>query len=583
MNEDTENKKALERFQTLIRRRREILELAPQEALDAILDAPQPAALVHSFAEDDFYFLIHDIGIEDSLELLSLASNRQWEYILDMEVWEKDRIEVHATTRWLELLFKVNPKRFVKWFLDAKTEFLELYLFKNLEVKVRESDQDPSEFGKEFFTLDDTIYVRLRKDMFDPDPNDHESDDTVKEQREAFLTSLCKALAESDLAIYQNVLLESASVIPAETEEEAYRMRNVRLTEKGFLPFDEAVGVYHPLKPRDFETRSAKFIAVDADRRLLLPVPLYPAGMLKEENLFTRALQQIDIDGVLEQVQTDFAGLCNQVIVADQKVIRNVESLREIVRKACGYINIGLERLTAETAVLDTNRAAALLQKYPLSDLFRVGYGGALELKWRVERWRKQSWFEKEGLLLSFWDKEGMGVLGGLLIKKPLFYDNYQTGVLYREFESPEDIKKTEKIVSEIINIDNILAQMDIKPEPVADGFLTHKNVLLTLWARHYLGLSKAPATLSLDEFKQFFDDLWADEVIPRQTSPAMKESFLNWLSDQSGFSSYEISQQLGVTLETLFGEIENELGEVASKDLDPRYIYLFLIETKLL
>ena len=37
---------------------------------------------------EDFYFLIHEIGIEDSLPLLSLASNRQMEYLLDLEVWE---------------------------------------------------------------------------------------------------------------------------------------------------------------------------------------------------------------------------------------------------------------------------------------------------------------------------------------------------------------------------------------------------------------------------------------------------------------------------------------------------------------
>jgi hypothetical protein len=581
MSKNTEDKKALERFQTLTRRRREILELAPQEALDAILDSPAPAALVHSFADDDFYFLIHDIGIEDSLELLSLASDRQWEHIIDMEVWGKDRIDIHSTTRWLDLLLKVNPGRFIKWALDEKSELLEFYLSKNIEVKVRESDQDPSEFGQEFVTLDDTIYYRFRKDVFDPDPNDAESDDAIKEQRNAFITNLCKKIAEYNLTTYQKVLLESENVIPAETEEEAYRLRNVRLAEKGFLPVDQAVGIYQPLTPQDFEAQEVKYTAEDEDRRLFLPVPLYPMGMLKEENLFTRALQQIDIDPVLEQVQTEFAGLCNQIVVADQKIIRDREALREIIKKACGYINIGLERLTAEGTVPDTRRAAALLQKYSLADIFRVGFGGALELKWRVERWRETSWFEKEGLLLSFWDEEGMGVLGGLLIKKPLFYDNYQTGVLYREFVSTEDIERTEKIVSEIIEIDTILSQMDIKPEPVSDGFLTHKNVLLTLWARHYLGLSKALVTLTLDEFKQFFNNLWAAGDMPRQTSLAMKEAFLSWLSDQSGFSPYEVSQKLANTLENLFREIEKELGEVSSQDLDPGFIRLFLIKTK--
>lgn len=579
MNTDSENKKAIERYQTLARQRIKIMELPSEKALDAILDAPQPVALVHSFPEEDFYFLINDIGLENSLELMRLASNRQWEYILDIEVWEKDRIEIQSVTRWLDLLLKVDSQRFIKWFLDEKTEFVEFYLFKNIEVGIRESDQDPSEFDKGFFTFDDTIYVRFREDVFDPDAKEREAEPSIREHRDAFLSNFFRLLADYDHLIYQKVLLESSSVIPAETEEEAYRLRNVRLAEKGFMPFDEAIGIYQSLKPQNFEKQSVKHIVKDDERRQLLPVPLYHAGMLKEDNLFTGALKRIEVNEVLEQVQTEFAGLCNQIVAADQETIRDREALGAIVKKACGYLNIGLEGLAAEGTLHDINRAAALIQKYPLAGIFRVGYGRALDLKWRAERWRKTSWFEKEGLLLSFWDQTGMGVLGGLFIKKPLFYDNYATGVLYREFISSDDVEKTAKVLNEIIYLDELLALTAVKPEQISDALLTYKNLILTLWARHYLGLSKKPAPLTLDEFKRFFDDLWSGEGKPRKTSRKMKEAFLHWLSDRTGQALYEISQKLDQTLENLFNEIESELGEVSSKDLVPEYIHLFLIK----
>lgn len=579
MNADSENKKTIERYQTLARQRRQIMELPSEKALDAILDAPQPVALVHSFPEEDFYFLINDIGLENSLELMRLASNRQWEYIFDIEAWEKDRIEIHSVTRWLDLLLKIDSQRFIKWFLDDKTEFVEFYLFKNIEVKVRESDQDPSEFDKEFFTFDDTIYFRFREDVFDPDAMERESEPTIKEHRDAFLSTFFRLLADYDHLIYQKVLLESSSVIPAETEEEAYRLRNVRLAEKGFMPFDEAIGIYQALKPQDFAKQSVKYTVKDDERRQLLPVPLYHAGMLKEDNLFAGALKRIETNEVLEQIQSEFAGLCNQIVAADQETIRDRELLSAIVKKACGYLNIGLESLTAEGKQHDINRATALIQQYPLAGIFRVGYGRALELKWKAERWRKTSWFEKEGLLLNFWDQDGMGVLGGLFIKKPLFYDNYATGVLYREFISTEDVDKTAKVLNEIIYLDELLALTDFKLERISDGSLTYKNLLLTLWVSNYLGLSKKPAPLTLDEFKRFFDDLWSGEGKPRKTSRKMKEAFLHWLSDLTGQALYEISQKLDQTLENLFNEIESELGKVSSKDLVPEYIHLFLIE----
>jgi hypothetical protein len=576
-----ENKKIIARIRNLLQQREKIVSMTPEKALNAILDSPQPAALVHSFPEEDFYFLIHDIGLEDSHLLLSLASDKQWEYIVDLEVWEKDKIEIQSITRWLDLLFKVDPNRFIKWFLHQKTDFVESYLFQNIEVMVRETDQDPSEFGDEFFTYDDTFYVRFLDDPFDLEPGEHESSKTIKKQRDAFLAKFFETLAAFDHVTYQNVLMESSSVILAESEEEAYRQRNVRLAEKGFLPYEEAIGIYQPLKAQDFEKQSPKFTATDPERKLFLPVPLYSAGMLEKENLFTDALKRIEIDDVLDQVQTEFAGLCNQIIAADQKNIREKDELKSIVQKACGYLNVGLEQLTEDDSVLDVNRSTALIQSYPLSSIFKVGYGFALELKWRAEKWRKKSWFEKEGLLLSFWGEDWLGVLGGLLIKKPLFYDNYKTGVLYREFISMEDVKKTENALNEIIAFDELLSRMKIQLDPVVNGFITYKNLVLTLWVIYYLGLLEEPLSITLDEFKLFFDDLWAGKDKPRKTSQSMKKLFLNWLSVRTSLTLHEISQSLGQTLENLFNELESAYGEVSQKDLDQRYISLFLIEKK--
>ncbi len=158
---DIPDKKALERFRTLRKKRQQLMALEPKEAMQRILQDPQSLALVHSFPEQDFYFLIHDIGPEDAGPLLSLASNRQWEHLVDLETWQKDQIDTKAVSRWLDLLLKADRHRFVNWFLNEKLEFVEFFLYKNIEVRVREHDQDPSEFGEGFFSLDDLYYIRI--------------------------------------------------------------------------------------------------------------------------------------------------------------------------------------------------------------------------------------------------------------------------------------------------------------------------------------------------------------------------------------------------------------------------------------
>ena len=581
MDEKTENKKIIARIENLARQRKELLSMSSEEMLNSILNSTQSTALVHSFSEEDLYFLIHNIGIEDSHPLLYLASNRQWEYIADLEVWEKDRIELASMTRWFDLLFKVDPNRFIKWSLDQKAEFMEFYLSKNIKVKIRETDQDPSELGDAFITLDDTFYVRFLDEPIADESDGNESYETNKKHRDAFLSRYLKTLSDDDHIAYQKVLLGSSNVIPAESEEEAYRLRNVRLAEKGFLPYEEAIGIYQPMKVRDFKLQENKFINQDPDRKLFFPVPLYHTGVIEEENYFTVALKNIKVDDVLEQVQSEFAGLCNRIISADEKTIREKDELRNIVKKASGYLNIGLTKLTEDNSDLNTEHHTILIQNHSLSSIFRVGFGLALKLKWRAERWLKKSWFNSKGLLLGFWGEEWMGVLGGLLIKKPLFYDNSKTGEFYREFISIDDIKKTENILNEIIAFDELFSLISIEPEPATKGYLTYKNFILTLWAGHTLGLSKKRIPLTLDEFRGFFDDLWAGEEQPRKTSLSMKESFLDWVSSKTGLVHYEISHRLRQSFENLFSEIESEYGKVSRDDLDPRSIHLFWVNIK--
>jgi hypothetical protein len=572
---------AIARMHALRDKRHQLMTLSAKDAMERILQDPQAVALVHSFPEQDFYYLIHDIGPEDAGPLLSLASNRQWEHLVDLETWQKDQIDTKAVSRWLDLLLAADPARFVTWFLKEKLEFVEFFLYQNIELRVREHDQDPSDFGPGFFSLDDTYYLR-----FIDQPAEGAENELSEAQRKKFISRLADTLSNYDHRFYQGVLLEATHVIPAETEENCYRWRNVRLADKGFLPFDEAVGIYQPVKPQDLAGQSAKFIPPAEDPASLFPVPQAPIRLLGQDDHFSRGLAAIESDNVLSHIQTEFANLCNQIIVADHKTIRERDQLRDIVQKACGYISIGLERLSKVTAKVDPHQAAALITRYPLSQIFRVGFGDALKLKWQTEKWLDQCWYARNGLRLTFWGEHWLGVLGGLLLKKPLFYDNYKTGVLYREFESLEDVRSTEAAFSQIQAMDGLLSLMSIDIDhPSAYGFLTYKNLILTLWARHCLKLpAEKLKPLTLNEFKPFFDQLLPQQPtdgrdqkrkIPRE----MKQNFLDWLAADIGQKDFEITEHLGQTLENLFEEIESDLDRVTAEDLDPRFVQMFLLE----
>jgi hypothetical protein len=578
MNQDHQDALIVARQRQLKQERQHLMRLPPAKALERILAHAQPAALVHSLPEEDFYFLVNEIGPDDALPLLQLAADRQLEFLLDLESWQRDRIDLNATTQWLARLQRTDAVRWLRWVTRHKTQLFEFILFKSLEVRIREHDQDPSELGEDFETFDDVLYFRV-PEAFLP----HQAGRSQRKQLKSFFASALKRLADTDYDRFRSLLIESTTLIPAEIEEEEYRLRNVRLAEKGFLPQDEAIGVYQPLTPKQLHTQTPK--AIDTSSRATSAGSLSPTEALLPDNLLSHALSLVDTAEVSEKIHAEFAGLCNQVISADQTVVRDREALRQVVKKACGYVSLGIDRMAREGHEGESAFPAHLIQNYPLASLFRVGYGRVLELKFQAQKWHRSSWAAQQGLPLTFWGETWLGVLGGLLLKKPLFFDNYATGALYREFYATEDISITDQTLRALRAFDDLLSLMDIHLGSLVQYKpLSYKNLIMTLWAQSHLKISEGPLRLTLEQLRTFLQDLFMDaapdaQSTLRRINPALQENFLDWLATRSGTEVYMITSALGPTLEALFDELTTEYGHVAPQDLDPRFIPHFLLK----
>lgn len=553
------------------RLRKKALSLPARKAMDLIIDSPDAPAVVHSMAEQDFYLMVNEIGPEDAIELISLASDSQWEYILDTDSWKKEEINNHAVVKWFDLLMEADADRFLSWMTSEKKDFLELFFYYHIEAAVREHDQEPSEFDDDFFTFDDVYYFRFIKKGPAVGMDDKET-----QWRDNVLYGFLKRLADTDYIKYQELLFYSSGVIPAEAEEEAYRLRNVRLAEKGFLPFEEAIGIYQPLRSKKLP---AKPPAIE-NKGSLLPVPMTQLQLMDGTGVFERALNLVDSGNTIQELCAEFAALCNNIAVADQVVLATKKELGMVVRKACGYLSIGFARLCGNMETgCEPSRAASLMKTAYLADIFRTGYGVVMELKNRAVRWRRSSWWAEKGLPLAFWGERRGGALGGLLVKRPLFYDH--TDGLYREFGSVADVRDAESLLREIMVIDDLLLQADIDPSPVSPLILTVDNLLLTLWARSVLGLPVVVEFIPSDRFRLFFADLMTRQD---STGPSgfikdeLKQSFLSWLSDLVGVDPYKLSRDAGLILTRLFDKLEDEYRDVLPDSLDPRHIHMFLV-----
>lgn len=551
-------------------RRLKIMAMAPEKALDAIISDPTPAALVQSFPHQDLYFLVNDIGVEDALPILAVASSVQWEYFIDVEVWQRDLLDPDHLTRWFDLLLKADPRRCVNWMLAEHTAFFEAYLARYIDARVREKNEDPSEFGPGWFTFDDWFYIRHRE--MPDEPVEEGAFYIHPDDRNDVVFSILQTLSTEDHPRFQSVLLEAMSVLSAEVEEESYRFRNVRLSEKGFLPFEEALGVYAPLTPERLRRGVRKTPPVDA----AVVVPHAHIDAVNDGSLFSSALALVDDGVLLSALQMEFAVLCNRVIAADQKLVRERSELSVVVKKVCGYISLGLEALNRDAA--SEKGLGAWLVEAGLEEIFRVGFGLAMKLKFKAERWRKESWLLGRGLSLSLLGEAWMGVTGGLLLNRPLFFDNYRRGTLYREFETLSDIQETETILSDVVGIDAVLSLLDPDPAPFKGPNLTLKSLLLTLWVPAWLGDSAHTGPITLDQMKRLLSTLWVRDGEGGRISDEAKAHFLAWLSEGTGLDLVEISARLAEGLERLFAEVAEEYAHLDPRQLDARFVHLFLV-----
>ena len=539
---------------------REILSLSGSVALNRILSLENPEAFVRNMTHVDLYWVVKKIGEEDALPVLQMASSEQWEFLLDLELWKKDRLDLRQANAWIGRLLQADPDRLVRWLLSEGEYFTYLYLSRNLQVEFRSKDE-MQDVEEGFITLDGIHYMRI----LDP-------------EHEEVLRNLLRHLASKDYTRYQAILMGLSAVAPAEVEEEMYRRRNVRLSEDGFLPYEEAVSVYTVLK-KDFlkEKPSAPVVPSRSFEEDRAEAPLMPILHVSEDHLMVEAMRRSGDSLLLNRIALEFAGLCSQVFSAEGLSENTPEALVQTVRKAAGYVNVGLERWGGRDLAL----CERILRGNPLLDLFRSGFSLALEVRWETEQWLKKAWFARRGFRPAFWEEEWGATLVGVVQKRPLLYDRSQKGEPYRAFENLDEVKTCRKTMRRLVVLDQLLdslaARYPVEEKWSRDPLFTFHSLLFNFWSRKQLKIQSGFAPLSLDRVRDLFKFLRSGSQKPPYGMPGFKEvfvkDFMACAPDLEGADKAVLEETLGI----LWDKFTEEYAMVGTADLDGRFLKFIL------
>jgi hypothetical protein len=530
--------------------------LAGSKILDRIMEQKNPGILVQSLSFGDFFWLVKKVGEEDCLPLLELASEAQWQYLLDVEIWRKDRLDKASTSAWIKRLEQVDLKRLVKWFFGPGQALASCHLFKSMEVIVVDQVDEGYDLPAGFFSLDGVFHIRV----------------TDSEHRET-IENILREMARTDNVRYQAFLASLAGLFPAEIEEEMFRSRNVRLAEHGFLPFEEAMSVYAPLEPSALGPEKSEGLPdILEDEEIRAMVPALPLYHTESVNILTGAVSDIADPVLMDKIRLEFAGLCNQIMSADGLLIPELDVLVSTCQKAARVVNLALERLCGK----DLSKVRQTLRTHSFVDLFRVGFGLTLKLKWEAERWLKESWFFGQGLDTDFWGEPWGGTLAGLLDKRPQHHLGLKGKDANKDFEWLSELGESLEVLRRLMVLDGLIERLAVTystdEELMGSRELTFRPILFNFWSRTLLDLEPSFSGLTVEQARTLLHRLRKGSEKPPFEMPGFEEIFVSDFMSYASDADPEASSILRDTLSLIWHEFREEYERVNLDDLDARY-----------
>jgi len=411
---------------------RELAELAlrlpPARRIELLLHAPKPLRLVRALPDQDFYLTVREVGPADSMPVLSLASASQLIHLFDLESWRGDRFDALRAGAWVALLLEAGEAPARRFLRAADDEVLVLLLVGWARVEQIEYEDSPEKHGHgegdagtELGTMTPDGYHR-----FAPAIQEHVP--AVRRLLELFLAEQGER--------YQRLLWSALWELPSEVEEQALQWRQSRLEEHGFPSREDALSIYAP--PAGAGEAATRLPDVDAEEGLEAPRSMLM--VLPPEDALVRAVDALDGEP-RERVLFELLSVANRVLVADAADPGDPTAHRAAMRKAAGHVVLALEARDASSPA----RAADVLGRVPVIELFREGHAPAVALQRRARALLGGAWTAGQRRALELLDPPIRERIEALLEPRPLYVEQPGAGRpgARREFRTLAELEET--------------------------------------------------------------------------------------------------------------------------------------------
>jgi hypothetical protein len=533
-----------------------VLKTRGKERVHYLFLSEHAEELVQRIPELEVFLTIKEVGEKDSLDLISLTTAEQFQYLLDLEFWKRDRLNPDKILDWVELLLESGEQRVIRFIHSSDPEFIGLLLKKFLRVTT--TDGEPIETSDRIpaFTLDQYYFIHFKK----------------KAARSVFVPFL-QILYRIDEEGYRRLMEALIVELESEMEEIGYRLRNARMTDYGFPDLEEALEIYRFVNPdslTQWRDSSVNWIPGEVEK---ISPPFYL--MFQEEGSFlSSVLSRIDDPQEQNRIKIEWAALSNKAMVVEPIDLFEIDQMKKVTQKVFHYLNLGLQYISGEKEV----KALEALKSFPLQKIFQCGVGVTLLLKSKAESILKESWFSGDRENLHFLDLPHLEKFQGVLRKRPVLY---RDGIP-EDFKSLQDFRETRNSLEMVEAVTRFLeGKLHVYPKRLKelDQEVTLSTLFLTAWANQILKGTFQFEPIESVQLKDLFSRIFEKN---EQGKGVIKMELKNGL--ESALCSMEADENRRIHLlafkDFCLDLFEEEFGRIPpEEEIDPRFVKCLLIQ----
>ena len=541
-----------------------VLQAHGKERLHYLFLSEHPEQLVHQLPELEVFLTVKEVGEKDCLDLISLTTPEQFQYILDLDLWKRDQLDPEKILHWMEILLESGEEKVTQFIQSTDPEFIALLLKKFLHVTTLEGEHLEGMDRIPPFTLDQYYFVdfmgKKAIEVFEP-----------------FLKILYHTHGESYRRLMESLVCE----IESELEETGYHFRNSRLNDYGFPGFEEALEIYHFINPNPLVLEERLFLD-KVQEEIAKGSSIFYLTHQDEGPFFSSILSKMDDPHVQNRLKHEITALCNKAIIAEAIDLSNMTAMERVVKKVFHTLNLGLQYLSKEDGI----KAFEILQSIPIQKLFQCGVSTTLLLRKKAESILKGPWFANDQENLVFLDPPFFEKFEGILRKRPALYRDW----IYEDFKNLQELKEAENFLEFIEAMINFLGKkLNVSPRYLKELDLSgcypeewreiaFSTIFLTSLANQMLKGTFQFEAIGQAKVKDFLDRIFERNAQGKGVvKMEVKNGLREWLVSIKGEEPKR--QHLLAFQDFCLDLFEEEYGKIPSEEkIDPRFVKGLLI-----